>query len=696
MTQMRSFHSLFKCFILVLLLQNLSFGQHRCGTHSEPDVQFEKWIQEKIRFKRTRLRTAGKAQLNVYRIPVVVHVIHNGEQIGEGSNLAESRIIQQIESINKDFRRLNDDRVNTPAIFDDLAADVHIEFVFAKQDPEGNPTNGITRKVGNREIYNVNNSSIRLLREEIYWPPADYLNIYSLDLSGFLGFANQPNSDILTDLNDPGIPIDGVLIDFEYLGINPLASQFSSFGRTLTHEIGHYLGLYHIWGNNGCANDDYVDDTPVQDTDNSNLGSPCTFPKEDPACTDEPEMFQNYMDYTDDFCMNLFTIGQRERMRIVLENSVNRASLLTSPGLVEPIGKFENDLSLTSIEAPIVTNDLSPSINLSIRNRGSESVTNLEINISKDDFFSTASFNVSELSTGASTSIFPELILDEGLNLFDFEVLSANGIADESDFKNLIGSFIYLDHSSVDIPTKVNFDQDNWIISSRTDTLWQRITSGDSSYLKANGFSGSIGSESWLISPILNSSEFESINVSFDASYGNRGTIDDFLMVKVSEDGGNSYSTIRSFSSTDLAFESTEFQWRADSRKWKKLEVEIPQEINLSSDLRLALTFLSGGGNDLFIDNINISNFTPRFNGTIEIFPNPSSGEELTNGFNYPTSENIIIQIMNSSGKLLYSDKFTGALNQSINIPSPNLSGLYFVKFTGTDFTQTKKVIVRR
>jgi hypothetical protein len=276
--------------------------------------------------------------LEVYRIPVVVHVVHNGEPVGEGYNLSDARIARQMEILNEDFRRREGTRgFNTHPD----GGDARIEFVLAGVAPDGSPTNGINRVDVRTDTSKVPSSEAQQLSlwdfyaYYRYWDPGSYLNVWTLPLPGdlvdvFLGEATGPETDLPgAELLLPGEPLqaEGILVNAAHFGETPGAA-LHNLGRTLTHEVGHYLGLLHTWGGGECATNDYCGDTPA-------VAAP-VMACSDPAplgCDGRPIMVENYMNYTSDACMSTFTNDQVERMRYVLENSPRRKSLLTSPGL---------------------------------------------------------------------------------------------------------------------------------------------------------------------------------------------------------------------------------------------------------------------------------------------------------------------------------------------------------------------------
>ncbi|HEB61699.1 MAG TPA: T9SS type A sorting domain-containing protein [Bacteroidetes bacterium] len=277
----------------------------------------------------------------IYYIPVVVHVIHEGEGVGIGTNLSEAQILSQIDILNDDYSRQNSDVNSTPSSFRDEATDTEIQFCLAKLDPQGNPTSGITR----HNYPNISNINFieNTIKEETSWAPRKYLNIWTVKMpnSTYLGYSFLPTS------SKRNTPQDGAVISYEKFGY----VSSSNRGRTVTHEIGHYLGLKHPWGDNdadddpiGCPSDDGVADTPNSAKPYFNCPS---FPKSSCNSTD---MFMNYMDYVNDDCMNLFTIGQANLMRSIIDDF--RSGLLeNSAATCESVDCVANyDLNTTEIK----------------------------------------------------------------------------------------------------------------------------------------------------------------------------------------------------------------------------------------------------------------------------------------------------------------------------------------------------------
>lgn len=252
-------------------------------------------------------------------IPTVVHVVYHTDE----ENISEEQIASQIGALNRDFRAQNDDRSKVPEVWQGLVTDANIEFELASEDPEGNATNGITRTETEREGFATERDPVK--REEdggiAPWPTDRYLNLWVCNLAGgLLGYAQFPGGPAETD---------GVVILYTAFGTTGVARKPYDLGRTATHEVGHFLNLFHIWGDSDdCSGSDEVSDTPGAAAPNYGKRR---FPNI--TCNNAPngDMFVNYMDYSDDDSMFMFTAGQVLRMNAAL--ATDRAALA---GLGQP------------------------------------------------------------------------------------------------------------------------------------------------------------------------------------------------------------------------------------------------------------------------------------------------------------------------------------------------------------------------
>ena len=314
--------------------QKVSPQQRNCGTmdYLAKQILANPSLSARMNDQKQRLKNYVdnhyeelSQQKVIYTIPTVVHVVYRNAT----ENISDAQIISQITVLNEDFRKLNTDVGSVPAVWANLAADAGIEFCLATRDPQGNATNGITRTSSTQSSFDVSNNNMKFNSTggKNAWPTDQYLNIWVCNLDGsLLGYAQFPGG---------GSPsTDGVVVDYDDFGTTGTATPPFNLGRTATHEVGHWLGLYHIWGDEpNCQFDDGVADTPQQK--DKNYGCP-SFPQGSSqaggSCSGSSPgaMFMNYMDYVDDACMYMFTNGQKANMIAALTQ--DRAPLLTSNG----------------------------------------------------------------------------------------------------------------------------------------------------------------------------------------------------------------------------------------------------------------------------------------------------------------------------------------------------------------------------
>ena len=277
------------------------------------EIETQQFVNQYIADK----QAGNQRNASVVRIiPVVFHIIH----IGGPENISRTQCVNQIDSLNMDFRRLNADAAQTPAPFQALGGDAEIEFRLATLDPQGNCTDGVVRVYS--ELTTDARNNVKALS---YWPSNKYLNIWVVksieNTSGaagiILGFAQFPGGAASTD---------GVVMRHDVVGSIGTAANagFDNTGRTATHEVGHWLNLRHIWGDATCGSD-LVSDTPVHNTSNGG----CPAQPHYSTCSGAPrEMTMNYMDYTYDACMYMFTEQQKIRMQATYAVGGPRASFI--------------------------------------------------------------------------------------------------------------------------------------------------------------------------------------------------------------------------------------------------------------------------------------------------------------------------------------------------------------------------------
>ena len=321
-----------------IFIASFTYAQNRCVSTDYIQLQFIQdpdlkervnSIESFIKYQKNNSLAQGRLDGNVtFRIPVVVHVLYNSA----GQNISDQQILSQIDALNRDFRRKNPDTVNTPHSFKTHAADIHLEFGLATSDPVGRPTTGVVRRHTSVSYWQMDDK-IKYASQggDDAWDSRYYLNIWVGNMIGLLGYSSLPGCSPATD---------GIVITTSVFGTTNVSAPYN-LGRTAVHETGHWLGLKHIWGDTYCG-DDLVDDTPKQG--NFTSGCPGKFRS---SCDNGPDgdMYMNYMDFTDDGCLNLFTAGQKQRMLSLFNDGGPRASLLNSRGLDQPWTKPDTVLN---------------------------------------------------------------------------------------------------------------------------------------------------------------------------------------------------------------------------------------------------------------------------------------------------------------------------------------------------------------
>jgi len=348
-------------------MESYWFGLRSRGDSSHPleiaNQRINAYLAEKKALRQT--------EFEVINIPVVVHVIHNepsGAIGGSGNaNITEEQIRSQIRILNEDYRKIP----GTPGDNDNpVGVDTKIGFYLADVAPDGSQTNGITRTYYSaKSVFNPY-ADAQLLAGIISWPTDQYLNIWVCALSGnYLGVAQFPSLSGFPGLDDSQAEealTDGVIIDYRAFGDRgAVPSNNYDMGRTTTHEVGHWFGLLHIWGDARCG-DDYCDDTPWAEGSNT---TSCNERFSNCRGSRTRNMIENYMDYSPDRCMNIFTFNQMERMHAVLELSPRRAKLVENARKA----KLEESekLQVQVFPNPVVDK----MVNVEIRHKGYQDVT---------------------------------------------------------------------------------------------------------------------------------------------------------------------------------------------------------------------------------------------------------------------------------------------------------------------------------
>ncbi|WP_113922663.1 M43 family zinc metalloprotease [Cognataquiflexum aquatile] len=684
---------------------------------------FESWITKEISQKKKNFNPQQRTQAERRVIPVVVHVLHNGTPEGIGANIPFSQIQSQIRILNEDFRRLNADTTLTPAEFLGVVADANVEFVLAKQDPNGLPTNGVVRVQGPKTIYNPNSpSDVELIGQTSLWAPEDYLNIWVVTLvSPFIGYASFPVSD-LPGLNFPpnSRETDGVTIDYRYFGQGDNAVSGSK-GRTTTHEVGHFLGLRHIWGDGDCSVDDFVLDTPLQ----SGSNNACRTDSPRISCNTR-DLVENYMDYTPDACMNNFTFGQVERMDVVLAQSPRRASLVNGKGTIAP-ELFSVDLAMLRINEPqnlVCELNITPS--LAILNRGINVVTAARIEIRNNgSLIQTKTFSLN-LKTGEETTVsFDPFNLNPTTNNFVATITQVNGATDQNPSNNSLSSNPSL-QPVIPLPYAFQFNEigTNWVINNPDNlTTWEKTQvvldgqSQDALFIRNYEYEA-FGELDYFISPRLDLSTYQNAQLTFNMAYGpfNNNSFGDYLLVAISTDCGNTFDIIEAPYEKDYVFLRTSTptldEFIPTSASQFRREIVNLSQYSGMENVRIAFIARNGFGNNLYIKDIEILTAeTYKYDLKLTELITPSAiganNHEnevisVSNTGNLPISGFIFRRTSGSSNQafIARADPLAAGESANINLPKSTSLGIntlgYTISFPNFDQNEREIIDLRR
>lgn len=568
---------------------------------------FEQDLQKNIGAYKEKMRRS-RTQATIYTIPVIVHVIHNGEPVGTGANISAAQVQSQIEVLNEDFRR----KTGTPGFNNNpIGADIEIEFALALRDAQGNTLlePGIHRVNGKKASWNTRDDVETNLKPSTFWNPEKYLNLWTVnfggDLKNLLGYAQFPIKSGLKGLDLPDYPTgsntDGVVIRYAAFGRGGnVPADFT--GRTATHEIGHWLGLRHIWAddNGGCEEDDFCNDTPQ--TADKHYGcskgeNTCTAPGMD--------MVENYMDYSDDACVNIFTQDQKTRMRTVIESCPRRKELLSSTVHLpvgdtnKPIADFTTDRTIACDGATIQFTDKSSANttawNWTFFDGSGNKLSSFTNKNQKITFTGAGTYGVELIASNAAGT--------DTLFFSNYITILAN--------TNLAAPFIENSEGTTTYPGWVSYNPDGDRVWMITDTVSANGDGTHSTFF--DNYSGDekdnpYGTVDGLISNRINLATNQNAALTFDVAYARYDDqLIDSLVIFYSTDCGQNFKPFWVKGGKDLATApDTEENFIPTNTQWRKETVSLGF-LNGNTSVYLAIVNKSGWGNTLYLDNVKIS-----------------------------------------------------------------------------------------
>lgn len=632
------------------------------------------------------LLSRGGGDAELYIIPVVFHVIHdNGPE-----NISDEQIHDAMEILNADFRKLNADTGQIVAGFVDIAADVDVEFRLAKRDPQGNCHSGINR-IQSELTYEGNNE----MKQLVNWPRHSYMNVYVAEsAAGAAGYTNYPS--------DWGANTDGIVLRYDYVGSIGESNPYRS--RTLTHECGHWLNLPHVWGSSNnpndpdnCDMDDGVEDTPLC------LGSPVGLCDLERNTCGSLDNVQNYMEYS--YCSKMYTLGQRARMRAALNNDVADRDQLWTPQNLEDTGVFEEELLC----------------------RADFAVNKTEVCLGEAIQFTDASFfGVTtwtwDFGDGTTLSGSVDSVHRNPTHIYqeagEFEVyLTASNASGEVTSEDPVVITV-LDDGMLPSPMVEGFEvgqgpwsQDQWKVTTLEGEPWQiRETTGYSGTrsLYVRNRQNESGEITRVTSSTYDASGMSTLFISYKYAYSHRttGETDDRLKLQVSKDCGETWNT-RQFHRGIIDLPTAEPHggnfYPSGTAEWAGHVEEVDNEVYMVPNLRIRFEFESKGGNNVFIDDINVYGMDSlgnvqslvgleEGNGLgLAVFPNPSGGA-VTVAARWP-GDGAVLTVRDAAGRLLRKEALSG--NGGRRIPLDGLApGVHLIGLEAAGQRRVERLLV--
>lgn len=620
---------------------------------------------------------------DVLIIPIVFHIIHfNGPE-----NISTAQVHDAVDVLNTNFRALNANIDDVIPEFEDLVADIEIEFRLAQRDPNGNCHPGINRIVS--ELTYVGDSE---MKELIQWPRNKYLNVWVCEYAaGAAGYALYPGS-----VDGWNADQDGIVLQHSYCGSIGTSNLFRS--RTLTHEVGHWLNLRHPWGNSNnpglaenCEEDDNVSDTP-----NTVGWTSCVL---DGTTCGSLDNVQNYMDYS--YCGRMFTLGQKNRMRTAALSSVAQRNQLSTAFNLQATGVSGGDIlceATFDLDRRLIC--VGDSVKFTDQSYHSPSAWSWN-------------FGDGTITSGVQGDGVQELYHTYSeAGLYDVTLVVGNGTDEVSSTVN--GAVYVMDEGEMDLPLSQGFEggefpSGQWFIEDPlNDGTWEvtddAAATGNRSLFIENWGNNVEFNDDFLRTATMDMSGMTEIHVNYKWAYVHKGITeasetDDRLRVSVTGDCGNDWDLRRMHRGfTDLPTANpTPFPWAPSGiEDWKEYTIVLDNEEYLTEFFRVQFEFESRLGNNIYLDDINVQGFgntavSEAMNGLTNswnLAPNPAVTSSVI-AFQIRKAGMASLMLQDASGRVLSSTSREFARgSHDWEVVAPTIPGVYLLRLATEEGAQ--------
>ena len=624
--------------------QTHNHNERVCGAmeHLEMQLAQDPTIQERMQKEEEHTQAyikSGEKTRVVVTIPVVVHILYKTT----AENISDAQVNSQIAVLNADFRKTNADASLIPASFAGVAADCEVNFCLAQRTPTGAATTGIVRKSTTVASWSTNDA-IKYSAQggDDAWNTSQYLNIWVGTLgNSLLGYAQFPGTGLAAT--------DGVVILNTAFGTTGTAAAPFNKGRTATHEVGHWLNLRHIWGDANCGSD-LVSDTPTHNT--ANYGCPAAGHLS--TCTGTPvEMTMNYMDYTDDACMYMFTAGQKARMQAVLTTGGARASLATSLGCQAPTGGTTcaaptglNATSITTTGATVNWSAVSGATSYTLQYKTSAATTWTTV---------TGITTTSSALTGLTAA-----------TTYNYQVLAVCSATSSSAYT--ASTFVT---SSATTTCTDNYESNNTASTAKTITTNTNLTARIGTSTDIDWFKFTTTSTAPKVKVTMTN-----LPADYDLTlYASNGT----TVLGTSQNAGTANESIIYNTSTAASTYFVKVVGYASA-----FNATACYTLNAST---ASTNFVRQSGE--FADGIK------EVIEDIVVFPNPANGIATIRLNNYDTELAVEVAIFDQMGRMVDAPITNSGEKYEMNVDFTNVTtGVYFVRVTNGENVTTKKLVV--